>query len=417
MKEVSTKIAGAPSSRRIRARISYKGINYEKTVRTREAEKKWRAQMLLDLERCPVEVTLSRNTWIATLETPQGDVTKKFTTLEPAIQWVSKVKSDIVHGVYLNDEEANLTLEAYIALWRKAKHRATGRTMQSYNLLIKNQILPYLGDAKLRAISPTVVRTWVGELVGEEVGAPTINKAYALLRQVMKMAFEDELIRRNPVANIELPTVTPKEQKALTLPELLELSEECPDHKAMILVMGLMGLRIGETCGLQIRDVNLLKSEMVVRQAMTHGLDYRRFVDSTKTKQVRAIPIPEPLIPFLKELMDNQKPTAPLFRGVKGGAINDGWFRKAVMGPAVSSLGWENVSLHTLRHTCASLLISAGTPITAVSRILGHSSVLQTLNTYGHFYKEDVKASMQQIGQAFVSARGLDGDFPRELLA
>jgi hypothetical protein len=60
--------------------------------------------MLLDLERCPVEVTLSRNTWIASLETPRGDVTKKFTTLEPAIQWVSKVKSDIVHGVYLNDE-------------------------------------------------------------------------------------------------------------------------------------------------------------------------------------------------------------------------------------------------------------------------------------------------------------------------
>jgi integrase len=68
-------------------------------------------------------------------------------------------------------------------------------------------------------------------------------------------------------------------------------------------------------------------------------------------------------------------------------------------------LGLSKVTLHTLRHTCASLLISSGASITSVSRILGHSSVVQTLNTYSHYYKEDVEVSMAKLGDLY--SRGL----------
>jgi integrase len=401
----------------MRARISYNGVNYERSVRTKEQLKKWRAQMLVDLERCPVEISLIRNQWVVTLDTPMGDVVKKFPTLDPAIQWLNRAKSDISHGVYLTDGDANKTLADFVSTWKSSKHRAKGRTMQRYNTLLANQILPHLGNQKLRAISPARVRSWISELVSEGTGAPTIKKAHALLRQIMKTAFEDELIRRNPVVAMELPTVVPKEQRALTIQELLRLSEMRPDYKALILVMGIMGLRIGEACALQVQDVNLFKGELTVRRGMTHGENYKRFTDTTKTKQVRTIPIPAPLGALLAPLVDGQKPSSPVFRGARGGAINDGWFRRAVMGPAVSSLGWDDVSLHNLRHTCASLLISSGTPITAVSKILGHSTVVQTLNTYGHYYSDDIKASMENMGAIFVSARGLDGDSQKQLMA
>jgi len=401
----------------IRARISFNGVNYEKTVRTKEQLKKWRAQMLVDLGRCPVEISLVRNSWVVSLETPNGDVVKKFPTLDPAIAWLSKAKSDISHGVYLSDGDANKTLTEFVETWKSSKHRAKGRTMQRYNTLLTNQILRHLGHQKIRAITPASVRSWISELVSEGTGAPTIKKAHALLRQVMKTAFEDELIRRNPVVAMELPTVVPKEQRALTIHELVALSEKCPDYKALILVMGAMGLRIGEACALQVQDVNLFKGELTVRRGMTHGENYKRFTDTTKTKQVRNIPIPTPIADLLAPLVDGQKPSTPVFRGVKGGAINDGWFRKSVMGPAVRDLGWSDVSLHNLRHTCASLLISSGTPITAVSKILGHSSVVQTLNTYGHYYSDDIRACMEQMGLTFKSAQALSVTPSKELSA
>jgi len=54
-----------------------------------------------------------------------------------------------------------------------------------------------------------------------------------------------------------------------------------------------------------------------------------------------------------------------------------------------------------LRHTCASILIRMLTPITAVSRILGHSSVEVTLNTYAHFSEEGVVKAMENLRDYF----------------
>ena len=399
----------------IRARMSYKGVNYEKHVRNKEALKKWRAQMLVDLERCPIEIQSIRNTWVAVLDTSGGEVVKKFPTLDPAIAWLSKGKSDVHHGVYLSEEDSDITLELFIETWRRSKHRAQGRTMQRYDTLLRNQIVPFLGHERLKSISRAKVRSWIASLVTNDVGAPTIKKAHALLRQIMNNAFEDELIRRNPVVNMELPSVVAKEQRALTIHELISLSESCGDYKAAIIVLGLMGLRIGELCALQVQDINLLKCEMNIRRAMTHGEDYKRFSATTKTKQVRVVPIPAPIVALLRPLIDGQAPTSHVFRGVRGDALSDGWFRRAVMAPAVKALGWTDVSIHNLRHTCASLLISSGTPITAVSRILGHSSVMQTLITYGHYYKDDIEDSMRNLGGVLVSARGLDGDSRKQL--
>jgi len=55
--------------------------------------------------------------------------------------------------------------------------------------------------------------------------------------------------------------------------------------------------------------------------------------------------------------------------------------------------------------------------VTTVSRVLGHSTVIQTLNTYGHFYKEDVETSMELLGRTYESGRGSGGDLQIAKLA
>jgi integrase len=373
--------------------------------------------MLIDLEKCPDGIKSIRNMWVAVVESSNGEISRTFSSLDTAIVWMNKTKSEVDLGVYKSDAQKRITLRDYIPVWRKSKVRAGDRTMLRYDTSLDNQILPYLGDVRLDNITPQMVRAWVGNLVRDDVGSSSVKKAHALLRQVMKTAFEDEIIRRNPVQRIELPAVIPTEKRALTIGELTMLEDECPDHRALILVMGLMGLRIGEARALQVQDVNLFKREIVVRRAMTHDKDYKSISSTTKTKQVRNIPIPEPLVELLKPLVDGQKAGAPVFRGVKGEALNDGWFRKSVFKKATNKIGWTDITVHSLRHTCASLMISSGTPVTTVSRVLGHSSVVQTLNTYGHFYKEDVETSMANIGRSYSAGRGSDGELALARLA
>jgi len=98
-------------------------------------------------------------------------------------------------------------------------------------------------------------------------------------------------------------------------------------------------------------------------------------------------------------------PSAWLFTGARGEPLSDGWFRKRWFNPAIGALGLGGITIHNLRHTCASLLIQQGTQITTVSRILGHSTVVQTLNTYGHYYQNDVTQSLQRLDEMLSNVR------------
>jgi integrase len=61
-----------------------------------------------------------------------------------------------------------------------------------------------------------------------------------------------------------------------------------------------------------------------------------------------------------------------------------------VWNPAVREAGLHGLTPHGLRHTAASLYISAGTPPKVVQRILGHASISITLDLYGHLYPDEM---------------------------
>lgn len=56
---------------------------------------------------------------------------------------------------------------------------------------------------------------------------------------------------------------------------------------------------------------------------------------------------------------------------------------------AIAAAGVPRIRIHDLRHSCASLLISEGISIVAVSHRLGHKNIEQTLNTYSHMMPRD----------------------------
>lgn len=59
--------------------------------------------------------------------------------------------------------------------------------------------------------------------------------------------------------------------------------------------------------------------------------------------------------------------------------------------------GRENVSCHTLRHSCASWLIQQGVPLAVVSKILGHSSKEITGQTYSHIGDDAMTEAMDEV--------------------
>lgn len=389
-----------------RVRLTHKGKQYESVQRRLSDAKNWRASIKTDLDRCPEGIELIRQNWVARTSGPSGEISKSFNHLTDAIDWLRNTEADMRRGNWTETERSAQTLDSFIEEWRASKVGVGAKTMIGYDGLIKNQILPHLGTVELRALDAPVLRKWITTLL-KTTGKPTVHKSGALMRQILKFAVKDNVLPRNTALDIELPKLEQPEKTALTWTELVALADECGDMRTFVLFSGLVGTRIGETLALKVSDFDFKKNQFTVRRSWTLDSHGKPVEGPTKTRKSRPIPIPANILGPLLELTDEMPSSAYVFRGNYGQPLDSHLIRRNVLGPAAKRLGLENVTPHTLRHTCASLLISRKTPITTVSRILGHKTVTLTLNTYGHFYTDDLVECMNDIGTLVIPSTPL----------
>lgn len=110
----------------------------------------------------------------------------------------------------------------------------------------------------------------------------------------------------------------------------------------------------------------------------------KKVLGATKSREERSIALSKQMLALLKPLTESRHKSDFIFTGPSGDALDYGYFRRAYFSRAERSLELEEVTIHWLRHTCASMLIRIGAPITTIGEILGHSSIKITLETYSH---------------------------------
>jgi integrase len=98
-------------------------------------------------------------------------------------------------------------------------------------------------------------------------------------------------------------------------------------------------------------------------------------------------------------------PDELLFTGPGGGMLRVGNFRRRVFDEAARQVGLEGLTPHDLRHTAASLAVSAGANVKAVQRLLGHASAAMTLDVYSGLFDDDLDAVADRLDEAAVRAR------------
>jgi integrase len=331
-----------------------------------------------------------------------GHYTKTFVDKKSAINWIEDTKRRLDNGTFVSDDLAKLTFEEFLQDWRESKVRASSRTMMRYEVLLRNQIIPSLGKTCLVNINDEVLQKWIAKLKKSDVGAASIHKAYKLVLQILESA--------RKMKKLELPKVVKKPQRSLNVTELLALAKACGPYEFLVMFLGLMGTRISEALALKVADVDFESKLVHIEKAWTFGEDYVMTMGTTKTNQKRSIPIPQALLEGLAQAVDGKSPTDWLFTGAGGELpLNYGWFRKTYFMPAVVKLGLRDISIHSLRHTFASLVISTKAPVTNVSALLGHSSTQQTLETYAHLFNHELAENMNNVSDLINKSRDEKG--------
>jgi integrase len=263
---------------------------------------------------------------------------------------------------------------------------------------VLNHVRRHLGEHRLQKLRPADLAAFYAALAREGLAPRTIRLIHTVLHRALGQAKIWNVIRDNPADLAKPPKAPDRETQMLQPDEARQLLERLRDHPLYLLVSLALatGARRSEMLGLRWQDVDLEAGRLTVERALEETRAHGIRIKGPKTKHgYRTIALPPHIVAELRQHWREQQeqrlaaglgkaPEAgPVFATADGrhlspNALSKAWPR------IMAAIGMPAVTLHSLRHTHASMLIASGLDILTISRRLGHSSPTITLGVYGH---------------------------------
>ena len=219
------------------------------------------------------------------------------------------------------------------------------------------------------------------------------NKMYQLLGAVFIKAVNRKIIEDNPLREIKRPKSNKKTipVRALTVEEqkklLNVLKNEDVRYSDIMLLSMFTGMRIGECCALMVEDIDFEEKTITVSKTVARGKYGRNVLNETKTSAgMRKLHLSDDIFEFLKSCIGN-KDKGLLFLSsnqnlVTTNQVNYSYAAALKAYDIVDTSVYGRVDLHSLRHTYATRCIESGMPAKVLQKLLGHTDINITLNTY-----------------------------------
>lgn len=293
----------------------------------------------------------------------------------------------------------------------------SAKTRFDYRHYADDYIRTYLGQRKVRDITPEVIVAWQRRLAegggaksGRALSPNTIRLARAPLAGAFKMAVAIGIVTSNPLARVPRPTARrsiPRHWSPEEARQFLTLMEGDRTYAIWAFLLG-SGLRIGELVWLRWSNIDLRSQRArVVEFASTLG--YKLVPSIGKSREaVRSIDLDDGLVKVLRsqhQLQVREQQTAANY------AQSDYVFTKPEGGPYhpqrlsrllesyTRALGLPPLTAHGLRHTSATLMLAQGVPPKVAAERLGHADPTLFSNLYSHVTPTMQRGAAEKIGE------------------
>jgi integrase len=252
----------------------------------------------------------------------------------------------------------------------------------------------------------------------QHISARSVRHVAGVLNVALNKAFRLDLIAVNPMLRVELPNAEAKDAFSLTMDQIQALRAACRGDWtfALIEVALATGARRGEILALQWADIDWATSTLTISRSLEQTKAGLR-IKKPKSNKQRAIRLPQwSGITVLQFLRSEQREQRRLFAGdyrdndlvfcQPDGRYLEPDLISQVIVRRMRKAGIEVGSLHTLRHTHTSILLSLGVPLSAISARLGHSDTNVTARIYAHAIPADDQRAADAWDSALGSANG-----------
>jgi len=314
-----------------------------------------------------------------------------------------------------------------------AERHCQPKTVERYRELVA-YALPHIGAVQVGALSPLLLERLFNQLkdsgghnrktkAPRPLSAKTVRNIASVVHSALDAAVRWRLLTVNPLDACDLPKVRKVEAKALDQDQTAWFIDATRGTwlYPYLWVDAATGCRRGELLALTWSDLTLDSAPAFV--TISKSLSQTRAglqVKPTKTEQPRTLSLPATAVQALREHREQQQDTRRMFGPDYRADLDlvfctpEGDYLKpdsvtAKVCLVARKLGMPGVSLHTLRHSHGSQLLSKGVPLPTVSKRLGHSSVRVTAEVYSHALAADEIAAAdiwdQSVGAAVTKVR------------
>lgn len=298
-----------------------------------------------------------------------------------------------LRGGYIDRADAKVTVAEVGAEWLvRHKAKVTVSSHHSVDSAWRVHVFPRWGHYAVGAVTRREVEAWLTDL-GRTRSHTTVARARDLLAGIFDDAIEDNRVLKNPARGLTIKRKPIPDEVFLDHAQVeeLALASRYPD---LIRFLAYTGLRWGEATALRVRNVDRQRRRAHIREAVA-DVNGTHHLGSVKSHERRLVAYPEFLDGAIERACQGKTPDSRLWEGPSGsylrpGNTYSGWFAGAVRRCMDADPTFRRVTPHDLRHTAASLAISAGANVKVVQRMLGHKSAKVTLDTYAALFPDDL---------------------------
>jgi len=347
-----------------------------------------------------------------------------------------KLAEFIVNQKELEPEVASRdTMEKWLKKWltEYVVPNVKLSTRISYESIVNNQLIPYIGRIKLKDLKKVDIEDMYAKLLSSGradgkggLSVKSLSNVKVCLHKALQTALEREYITKNPASIAQVPTLKStnsgkSEIEVLTRQEQKALMAVCDgsSYSMGIITALYTGVRLGELLAITWSDIDFDKKTISISKQLNRLHDYSPTApaktrlgiqDNTKTQSSsRIISISDELLERLLQYKELQQAhieewgkaynnLGMVFAREDGHYLDPVTFRDKFL-RKLDEAGLEHYKFHAMRHTFATRALEAGVPVKVVSKILGHASVQITMDTYQHVLPDLQNEAMNKIAE------------------
>ena len=340
--------------------------------------------------------------------------TKSFSTEQEANAFFKTIQCQKGNDIYIKNNGIPLN----------QLMRALAKRKLDMNIIKETQYTRILSAIKKLEKEPFTKKN-IEDITSDEIQAylnslksysqSTISKEKDQFAQAFKYALNKGYILENPMIEVIEPKSNkpPKIVRALEIDEqqmltnyLMNIPIENEPYKVAYLIQMYLGLRIGEALALKTSDISLDKNLIHISRTLTFDKNHKLIMgEFPKTfSGIRDIPIPR----FIREEIINQMRLAEnhkenlLFVNSQGNYAdpkNANKFLKSTL----KKVNINDITTHSLRHTYGTRCIEAGMRAVALQRLMGHSDISVTMNTYVSVFNKYKEAELEKLNDYYLN--------------